>query len=160
MFWHFHETEMTLLQVDYICISESSRSMCAAVIWLPWKMGEDDVIMGSPPSGELSSIRSSGLTVLADAVLLLQQIETTLLLQIHLSHLTSPIFGRVSVYPSCLSTEQLYLNRKWISEPFITIRKRSWGKVMFSQVYVCSGGMSTHLRGEYSPRQYMGYYRI
>ena len=83
MFWHIHETEMTSLQVDYICISESSRSMCAAVIWLPWKRGEDDVIMGSPPSGELSSIRSSGLTVLADAVLL-QQIETTVLLQIHL----------------------------------------------------------------------------
>ena len=56
--------------------------MCAAVIWLPWKMGEDDVIMGSPPSGEFSSIRSSGLTVLAYAVLLLQQMETTLLLQI------------------------------------------------------------------------------
>ena len=37
--------------------------------------------MGSPPSGELSSIRSSGFTVLADAVLLLQQIETTTFLR-------------------------------------------------------------------------------
>ena len=80
-FWHFHETAMTSLQVDYICISESSRSMCAVAWMLPWKMGEDDVIMGSPPSGELSSIRSSGFTVLADAVLLLQQIETTTFLR-------------------------------------------------------------------------------
>ena len=81
----------------YICISESSRSMCAVAWKLPWKMGEDDVIMGSPPSGELSSIRSSGFTVLADAVLLLQQIETTFLREVHKpAHLTLPtiVMGR------------------------------------------------------------------
>ena len=54
----------------YDIISESSKSMLLLLSWLPWKIGDDDVMMGSPPSGELSSIRSSGFTVVADAVLL------------------------------------------------------------------------------------------
>ena len=58
-------------------MSVSSKSMeCVALPGaLLWKIGDDDVMIGSPPSGELSSIMSSGLTVLA--VLLLWKKEHT-----------------------------------------------------------------------------------